>query len=109
MKLSFDFDKTVGRIKPMHGIGQPPFDVGNEGIDGSWLHWLTEANIPYSRLHDTYGFFGGNFFVDIPILFRNFDADETDPASYDFAFTDDLFAKLEAAGVEPYFRLGVSI
>jgi hypothetical protein len=109
MKLSFDFDKTVGRIKPMHGIGQPPIDVGNEGIDGSWLHWLTEANIPYSRQHDTYGFFGGNFFVDIPILFRDFDADETDPASYDFAFTDDLFAKLEAAGVEPYFRLGVSI
>ncbi len=93
----------------MHGVGQPPIELGNEGLDDSMLHWLTEANIPYSRQHDTYGFFGGNFFVDIPNLFRDFDADENDPASYDFAFTDELFRALIQAGVEPYFRLGVSI
>ena len=109
MRIHVDFDKIQGKIKPMHGVGQPPIELGNEGLDDSMLHWLTEANIPYSRQHDTYGFFGGNFFVDIPNLFRDFDADENDPASYDFAFTDELFRALMQAGVEPYFRLGVSI
>ena len=109
MKINFNFDKKIGKIKPMHAVGQPPFDVGNFGIDDSMFHYLTEANIPYSRLHDTGGDFACNLFVDIPNLFRDFDADENDPASYDFAFTDALFIKMVAAGIEPYFRLGVTI
>ena len=47
--------------------------------------------------------------MDVPNLFRNFDADETDPANYDFAFTDLLIENLVKNGVEPYFRLGVTI
>ena len=110
MKLQFDFDKKIGRIKPMHAVGQPPLALSDEdGVDASMFHYLTEANIPYSRLHDTYGVFGGNLFVDIPNIFRDFDADETDPASYDFVFTDALLNKLLKHGVEPYFRLGVTI
>ncbi len=109
MKLHFDFDKIIGKIKPMHAVGQPPFGVSNDGIDDSMFHYLTEANIPYSRLHDAGGTFAANLFVDIPNLFRNFDADENDPASYDFAFTDALFVKMIEAGIEPYFRLGVTI
>jgi len=109
MKLNFNFDKTVGKIKPMHGVGQPPLQVGDDGIDDTLFAYLKEANIPYSRLHDTYGDFAANLFVDIPNLFRDFDADENDPASYDFAFTDNLFEKMIANGLEPYFRLGVTI
>ena len=110
MKLQFNFDKRIGKIKPMHAVGQPPMLLSDEdGVDASMFHYLTEANIPYSRLHDTYGVFGGDLFVDIPNIFRNFDADETDPASYDFAFTDALLDKMMKHGVEPYFRLGVTI
>ena len=109
MKINFNFDKKIGKIKPMHAVGQPPFGVSDNGIDGSMLHYLTEANIPYSRLHDTGGHFAENLFVDIPNLFRDFNADENDPASYDFAFTDALFEKMIEAGIEPYFRLGVTI
>ena len=109
MKLNFDFEKIIGNIKPMHAVGQPPFGVNDDGIDDSMFHYLTEANIPYSRLHDTGGHFACNLFVDIPNLFRDFGADETDPESYDFAFTDALFEKMVAAGIEPYFRLGVTI
>jgi len=94
------------RIKPLHGVGQPPFS----GIDFSPIHrWLTPAGIPFSRLHDVGGCFGNNMFVDIPNLFRDFDADPADPASYDFAFTDLLITALVEAGVEPFFRLGVTI
>ncbi|MBR5615715.1 MAG: hypothetical protein IKW66_02735, partial [Clostridia bacterium] len=69
----------------------------------------TEAGIPYSRLHDVGGSFGGGKYVDIPNIFRNFDADENDPASYDFDFTDELLKHLVEADVEPYFRLGITI
>ena len=47
--------------------------------------------------------------MDIPNIFRNFDADENDPASYDFDFTDELLKHLVEADVEPYFRLGITI
>lgn len=109
MKLNFNFEKTIGKVKPMHAVGQPPVEVCDDGIDGSMLHYLTEANIPYSRLHDTCGDFACNLFVDIPNIFRNFDADENDPESYDFAFTDVLLVKMKENGIEPYFRLGVTI
>ncbi len=104
--ISFDMNAPTGRIKPMHAVGQPPTLGWN---DYSMFHYLKEAHIPYSRLHDTCGAFGKNLYVDIPNLFRDFDADENDPASYDFAFTDLLLAELVRNGVEPFFRLGVTI
>ena len=73
------------------------------------FHCLKEAGIPYARLHDVGGAFGKNIYVDIPNLFRDFDADENDPKNYDFAFTDILLKGLVENGVEPYFRLGVTI
>ena len=107
--VKIDLSQTIGRIKPMHAVGQPPMAGGFKSLDLSPINFLKEANIPYSRLHDVGGAFGGNRFVDIPNLFRNFDADETDPANYDFAFTDYLLKGMEEYGVKPIFRLGVTI
>lgn len=104
--IEIDFDTATGRIKPVHSVGQGPL----LGIDDySMFKFLKEANIPYARLHDVGGRFGGNVFVDIPNLFRDFDADENDPANYDFTFTDRYLKALVDNGVEPYFRLGVTI
>lgn len=103
-KISVDFSNIIGKIKPMHGIGQPP----QPAYDTKY-YYLTNAGIPYSRLHDVGGWMGGGLYVDIPNLFRDFDADENDPASYDFAFTDRLISNLIKANCEPYFRLGVTI
>ncbi|MBQ6914307.1 MAG: right-handed parallel beta-helix repeat-containing protein [Kiritimatiellae bacterium] len=104
--VKVDFAALAGRIKPVNGVGQPPI----QGYTGyGMFHYLKEAGIPYSRLHDVGGAFGKNIFVDIPSLFRDFDADETDPKNYDFAFTDLMLEQLVANGVEPYFRLGVTI
>ena len=100
-----DFDAAKGRMKPEHGVGQPP----KFGMSGKMYHYLREAGIPYSRLHDVGGWSGQNMFVDIPNVFRDFDADENDPKNYDFAFTDILMKDLDANGVEPYYRLGVTI
>ena len=104
--IQLDLTKSVKNMKPMHGGGQPP--LGGKDMN-EFFHYMTEAGIPFSRLHDVGGVFGGNRFVDIPNLFRNFDADENDPANYDFTFTDHLIKSLVDANVEPYFRLGITI
>ena len=33
MKLNFNFDKIIGKIKPMHAVGQPPVQLGNNGVE----------------------------------------------------------------------------
>lgn len=108
-KINVNFNEITGKIKPMHAVGQPPFTGGFTKLDFSPMQILADANIPYSRLHDVGGAFGGNRYVDIPNIFRDFDADENDPEAYDFAFTDELIKALVEYGVEPYFRLGVTI
>ena len=104
-KITANFAKPVGRIKAMHGVGQPPFPH----MSPDYMHYLTEAHVPFSRLHDVGGLFGGNMYVDIPNIFRDFSADENDPASYDFGFTDALMKALYESGVQPVYRLGVTI
>lgn len=108
-KIDVDFDSTVGKIKAMHAVGQPPFGASYRSFDFSPINYLHDANIPYSRLHDVGGAFGANRFVDIPNIFRDFDADVNDPASYEFEFTDALIAGMYEHGVKPMFRLGVTI
>ncbi len=103
--ISVNFNEIVSTFKPMHGIGQPPMT----GLSNSLFYYLKRAGMPYSRLHDVGGWMGGGLYVDIPNLFRNFDADENDPANYDFEYTDKLMEGLMEAGCEPYFRLGVTI
>ena len=103
--FNIDFDRIKGIIKPVNAGGQPPMI----GTNFSMFRYLSDALVPYSRLHDVGGAYGGGRWVDIPNIFRNFDADETLPENYDFAFTDLLIKALVEAGVEPYFRLGVTI
>ena len=56
----------LGPVKPVNGVGQPPIlGVGSDSL----FHYLTDAGIPFSRLHDTGGSFGKNLYVDIPNLF----------------------------------------
>ena len=90
VNITVDSSKQLGKIKRLHEVGQPPFSGGFLKFDFSHMRHPKNAGITYSRLHEVGGAFGGNRFVDIPNIFRNFDADETDPASYDFAFTDEL-------------------
>ncbi len=100
-----DFTDKKGIIKPMHGVGNAPL----LGVSNRLFHYLGEAGIPYSRLHDTGGTYGGGCFVDIANIFRDMSADPSDPASYDFAFTDWLLSELDKQNVKPFYRLGASI
>ncbi len=104
--VSVDFSKHVGTIRPLHGVNSGPRTY-------SFYHnttkYFQEAGIPYSRLHDTEYPYGSGHFVDIPCVFKNFDADVDDPASYDFAMTDMYIQAIYEAGTKVLYRLGVSI
>lgn len=104
-----NFNNIKGKIRAMHAVGQPPFTGGFLTLDFSHINYLKEAHIPYSRLHDVGGAFGGFRYVDIPNIFRDFDSDVNDEESYDFAFTDELIKAMISYKVDPIFRLGVTI
>ena len=104
--IQINLNNQVKKIKPMHAGGQPP--VTSDASD-RYFHYLTEAGIPYSRLHDVNGAFGGYKYVDIPNIFRDFSADVEDPESYDFSVTDSYVEAAMLAGAKIIFRLGESI
>jgi len=107
--IKLDFTKKLGTILPLHAVNCAPYNKSN-GANQAQVHKLfADAHIPYSRLHDCCGSFGGGYYVDIPNIFRDFDADENDEASYDFHFTDEYLAAIVKGGAEPYYRLGVTI
>ena len=109
MNIQIDLKKQLGEIKRMNATGQAPLNDGMGYKSFDLFHLLSDISVPYVRLHDVGGLFGGNCYVDIPNIFRNFDADENDPASYDFAFTDAYITALLKNGLKPYYRLGVTI
>lgn len=101
--IYIDFSRTTGIIKPLHGINNSPVTYGEA------LPELKEAGIPYVRLHDAVGAFGGTHFVDVPNIFPDFSADPADPNAYDFSFTDAYLKGLTASGLKIFYRLGVTI
>ena len=105
-EILFDLTQRKGKIKPVWGVnGGPETKVFT--YDAKPL--FREARFPSCRLHDVEYPYGSGEFVDIPCIFRDFDADETDPANYNFALTDLYIQKIIEVGAEPFFRLGVSI
>ena len=69
------------------------------------------ARIPYARNHDSAmcDVYGGPYSHDVTCIFPDFDADPDDPASYDFACTDEAVESTLEAGTRTFFRLGQTI
>ena len=104
--INIQFDKILGKMKPMHGVNSGP-RTKVFTYDASDL--FRQAGIPISRLHDVEYPYGSGEFVDIHCVFPNFDADENDPASYNFGLTDCYIAAIREVGSEVFYRLGESI
>ena len=108
-EILVNFDKETGKIKPLHSVGCAPYAV-NMGNNQLYIDkYFKEASIPYCRLHDCCGGWGGAHFVDIPNIFPDFDADENDPDNYDFHYSDEYIGAIQKAGTETYYRLGITI
>ena len=95
--------EEVGPIRPLNGA--------NNGPSAHNTFWFKAAHISYMRTHDTpfdplsYG----RFTFDIRSIFRDFSADENDPASYDFFSSDKVLKRSRACGAEILYRLGQAI
>jgi len=103
--VTVDFAKDAGTMKRLHAVNNAPIRLN----DGAKIWEFEEAGVPLMRTHDSGGRWGGAHFVDIPNVFPDFEADENDPKSYDFAFTDAYLKPVVAAGTKIYYRLGVTI
>ena len=107
--IKVNFDNEVGKIKPINGACCAPF-VSSFGPNQSRIdNMFKAAHIPYCRLHDCMGGLNCWKMVDIPLIFPDFDADENDPNSYDFHYTDEYIGAIQKSGAEAYYRLGCSI
>ena len=107
LKLFVDFSKYTGKqIRALHGVNGGPL---TKAFTYDARPLFLEAGFPYARLHDIEYPYGSGEFVDIPCIFKNFDADENDPESYNFALTDEYLKACIEVCAEPIFRLGVSI
>ena len=74
-----------GKIRALHGVNSGPmtkvFTYDTRAL-------FREAKFPFSRLHDVEYPYGSGEFVDIPCIFKNFDADETLEENYNFGLSD---------------------
>lgn len=85
--LRYDFSDVCEKIKPFHGVNSGPV-TGNFACNH--IKEFRDAGIPYARLHDVEGKYGGTYFVDIPNVFPDFYADPENPDSYDFEMNTNL-------------------
>lgn len=102
--IKVNLNKSMGVIKPFHGIGNGPVCFGG-AIDSTPLYKI--AGFPFIRLHDTN--WPSPREIDIPQIFKDFSADENDPGNYDFRRTDEYLEQCFATGAQIIYRLGVSI
>ena len=106
-KVTVDFSApATGAIRPLHGVNSGPM---TKVFTYDMRPQFKEAGFPFARLHDVEYPYGSGEFVDIPCIFRNFDADETKEENYSFGLTDEYLKACMEVGAEPLFRLGVSI
>ena len=101
------FDAPIGkRIQALHGMNSGP---RTKSFVYDTRPQFVEAGFPFVRLHDVEYPFGSGEYVDIPCVFKNFEADENDPANYNFALTDEYIRQSMSVGARIIYRLGISI
>ena len=105
-RLTVDFDRIVGKIKPVNGVNNGPLTC-NFAQDAR--PYFKEAAFPFARLHDSEYPMGSGEFVDVDCLFKMLSCDENDPASYNFTLTDEYLKAIDETGARMIYRLGATI
>lgn len=107
--VTVDPTNEVGPVKLMNAVNNGPVVARSDQSRGNFADFKA-LRVPYARTHDSINQATSNgHTVDISAVFPNFEADENDPASYDFAYTDAFLKNIIAAGTKPFFRLGQTI
>jgi len=102
-------ENVIGKIKELNGVNCAPYEQRGGANQKRINAFFKYLGIPRSRLHDCCGKWGGTHFVDVPNIFRDFDADENDPANYDFHYSDEYITAIIESGANVVYRLGITI
>lgn len=110
--LKFNLTKKGGKFKILNATNGGP--VHKRHVKDQWRSNFDDykaARMPYARNHDSAhsAIYGGHYAHDITAIFPNFDADVNDPASYEFACTDEAILTCLETGTKTFYRLGQSI
>lgn len=97
-----DFSIHTGKVKPMHGMCNGPISYGADISDV-----FREIGVPIVRFDATDTAISRSA-IDISRIFKNPDADPTDPESYDFTDTDKYVDAAMCSGAQVIYRLGES-
>ncbi len=110
-KISINFEKATGRIKPMHAVNNGPIKASSVEQSRGNFEEFKAARIPYARNHDASfcATYGGEHTVDVNAIFTDFTKNPYDPDSYDFVLTDDYLKAINDAGTKVFYRLGSKI
>ncbi|MBR5241630.1 MAG: hypothetical protein IKV20_00690 [Clostridia bacterium] len=106
-RISVDFSKKCGKLKPYHAVSQGARTCGVT-LSHDATREFCEIGIPLVRLNDVEYPYGSNQFVDIHCIFPDFSKDPEDPESYNFAPTDAYVRAIRETGADVIFRLGES-
>ncbi len=108
-KIIVDFNKKVGKIKPMHSVNNGP--AYPKGTKRGNFETFSELEIPYVRNHDASlsEAYGSQHLVDIHCIFPDFSKDVNDETAYDFTLTDVYTKNIIDTGSKVFYRLGSSI
>ena len=106
------FYETDNKFKILNAVNGGPWCKrhSNDQLRTNFADYKA-ARIPYSRNHDSalVEVYGTHYCHDITGIFPDFEKDVNDPASYDFACTDESILINIDAGTKTFFRLGQSI
>ena len=106
-RISVDFGKKCGKLKPCHAVSQGARTRG-VNLSQDLSREFSEIGIPLVRLHDVEYPYGSNQFVDIHCIFPDPSKDPEDPESYNFAPTDAYIRAIRDTGADIILRLGES-
>lgn len=101
--VTVDFNKKVGKMKPMHAVNNGPI-VGSVRGMGNDKYFVEAGPLrAAARQRVLFALRAASTSVDVHRIFRNFDADENDPKSYVFKPTDRLSCRNSTAWERKYF------
>ncbi|MFQ6102431.1 MAG: glycosyl hydrolase [Anaerolineae bacterium] len=100
--LTVDTAPTGVLIRPLLGVNGGPLPADRGSGNPALTEQYRTIGVTMIRTHDL----GGP--LDMAIMYPDQSADPHDPASYDFAASDRVFAAIVEGGFEPYLRLGDS-
>ena len=106
-ELTLDFDKAIGKIKPLNGGNLAPPLAYSNLMDISQP--FKELRMPYTRLHDAPLDNPGWRIVDFNMIFPFMQLDADDPQNYFFKQTDEYISHCLELGTKVIYRLGPSV